>query len=200
MKYILSLCLMVTLAWSVSAQKMMVLEGSLMPLLDQKTITAEFTYDNMLIGKKGETEEAYVTEKKKSLNEKEAGKGDTWSKAWIEDRKTRFEPQFVELFSKHAGIVIANSEPNTYTLVFKTLRTEPGWNVGVMRASAYIDAEVWIVETANKDKIIAKVSIKNSPGRDGMGYDFDTGYRIQEAYAKAGKELGQLIDKQRKKK
>lgn len=191
---------MVTLAGSVAAQKIQVLQGSLTPLADQKTITTEFTYDNMTIGKKGETEEAYVTEKKQSLNEKEAGKGDTWSKAWVEDRKTRFEPQFVELFSKHAGMVVANSEPNTYTLIFKTVRTEPGWNVGVMRASAFIDAEVWIVETANKNKVIAKLSIKNSPGRDGMGYDFDTGYRIQEAYAKAGKELGQLIEKQKKKK
>jgi len=190
---------MVTLAWSVTAQKIEVMQGSLKTLLDQKAILVEFTYDNMTIGKKGETEVAYVTEKKQSLNEKEAGKGDTWAKAWIDDRKNHFEPQFIELFSKHAGIV-ANSEANAYTLVFKTTRTEPGWNVGVMRVSAYIDAEVWIVETANRNNIVAKLSVKNSPGRDGMGYDFDTGYRIQEAYAKAGKEIGQLIDKQRKKK
>ena len=196
MRYIIALCVTVGLAYHVQAQKIKIIQGSLTPILGQKAISVEFTYDNMTVGK-DKTESAYVTEKKKSLNEKEAGKGDTWSEAWITDRKSRFEPQFIELFSKHSEIAL-NSESNTYTLIFKTVRTEPGWNVGVMRASAFIDAEVWIVETANRDNIIAKLTIKNSPGRDGMGYDFDTGYRIQEAYAKAGKEVGQLVAKAKK--
>jgi hypothetical protein len=31
-----------------------------------------------------------------------------------------------------------------------------------------------------------------------MGYDYETGARLQEAYAKAGKELGAYIRKQTK--
>jgi hypothetical protein len=31
-----------------------------------------------------------------------------------------------------------------------------------------------------------------------MGMDFETGVRLQEAYAKAGKELGKLITKETK--
>ena len=200
MKRIIGIYLMVVLANSAMAQKVQLKEGDVAPLFDQKSISIKFTYDNMVIGKsKTKTEESYVSEKKKELNEKEAGRGDKWSQAWVDDRENRFEPQFIELFSKHSGIAV-NKENNTYTLIFKTTRTEPGWNVGVMRVAAFIDAEVWIVESANQDKIIAKITVKNSPGRDAMGFDFDTGYRIQEAYAKAGKEVAQFIEKQKKKK
>ena len=66
---------------------------------------------------------------------------------------------------------------------------EPGFNVGVARKNAFINGEAIFVESANHENILAKVSIENSPGRDAFGYDFDTGLRIQEAYAKAGKEL-----------
>ena len=78
-------------------------------------------------------------------------------------------------------------------MIFKTTRTEPGWNVGVMRVPAYIDAEVWFVETANPDNVLAKISIKNSPGRDAFGMDYETGLRLQESYAKAGKSLGGFL-------
>jgi hypothetical protein len=131
-------------------------------------------------------------------NEKEAGRGDTWENAWIDDRTRRFEPQFTELFQKHGERAVNASAK--YTLIFHTTRTEPGFNVGVWREPARIDAEVLIVETANRDNIIAKLSVANAPGRDAAGFDYDTGYRIQEAYAKSGKELGQLIVKQTKSK
>lgn len=60
-----------------------------------------------------------------------------------------------------------------YTLIFKTDFTEPGFNVGVMRKNAVISGEAWIVETANKDHIIAKISVDKALGRTFGGYDFD---------------------------
>jgi hypothetical protein len=33
------------------------------------------------------------------------------------------------------------------------------------------------------------------PGRGAMGNDYDTGFRIQEAYAKCGKETGAFLAK-----
>jgi hypothetical protein len=166
-------------------------EGSLKPLKGQTTIKTTFTYDNMIVGKDF-TEEAYIKRKKEDYDKKEPGRGDKWEQAWVADRKDRFEPQFNELFEKHALISTKSDDPK-YTLIFHTTRTEPGWNVGVMRAPARIDGEVLIVETADPTKIIAKLSVVNAPGRDAMGYDFDTGLRLQEAYAKSGKEIGQLI-------
>ncbi len=177
------------------AQRMSITQGSLKSLKGETSIKTEFTYDNMKVGKDGETEQEYMAEKKEKYNEKEAGKGDKWEKAWVEDRAARFEPQFRELFSKHSGFTTVGENPK-YTLIFHTTRTEPGWNVGVMRASAQIDAEVTFVETKNRNNVIVKVTIIKSPGRDAMGYDFESGARLQEAYAKAGKSLGKLIEKE----
>lgn len=175
------------------AQKVKLIEGSLSPLKGQSVISTEFTYDNMTIGKDGLTEEDYIKRKKTDYEEKEKGRGEKWEKAWVADRKERFEPRFNALFEKHGEV--STSGESKYTIIFNTTRTEPGWNVGVMRVPARIDAEAWVVETADRSKIIAKISVTNAPGRDAAGFDFDTGYRLQEAYAKSGKEIGKLISK-----
>ncbi len=60
---------------------------------------------------------------------------------------------------------------------------------------AYIDAEAWIVDANNPNKVVAKITIKKVLGRDVIGFDYETGVRLQEAYAKAGKELGGFIRK-----
>lgn len=192
MKNTLLVCLL-TVSIAGYAQKVKLVEGSLAPLKGEKIIKTEFTYENMTIGKDNLSEQDYISRKKKDYDAKEPGRGDKWENAWVADRKERFEPQFNELFEKHAAVK-AKGEAK-YTLIFKTTRTEPGWNVGVMRAPARIDAEAYIVETANPSNVIAKLTVTNAPGRDAMGYDFDTGYRIQEAYAKSGKEIGKLVMK-----
>jgi hypothetical protein len=167
------------------------IEGDLSVLKGQKAVKTEFTYDNMSVGKFPQ-EADYVAQKKSDLNKKEPGRGDSWEEVWISDRKERFEPQFRELFSRYAEISTVG-EDAPYTLIFKTTKTEPGWNIGITRAPAFIDAEAWIVDSQNRDKVLAKVTITKAPGRDAMGYDYETGARLQEAYAKSGKELGAFI-------
>lgn len=179
------------------AQRIKLLEGDLSKLKGVSGFKTEFTYDNMIVGK-DLSEKDYIAEKKATFNEKEPGRGEKWEKAWVDDRKERFEPQFRELFSKHSGMTAVDDQ-SPYTLIFKTTRTEPGWNVGVMRVPAYIDGEAWIVSSSDPGKIIAKLSITKSPGRDAWGMDFETGARLQEAYAKAGKELGGFIKSKTKK-
>jgi hypothetical protein len=172
------------------AQKIKLKEGSLDVLKNETSINIEFTYDNMAVGK-FDKEADYVNKKKTEYNAKEAGRGDRWEKAWIDDRKNRFEPNFIELFTKHSEL--ADSKKAKYTLIFHTTFTEPGFNVYVTRKNASIDAEVLIVETANKSNVIAKLTLDNAPGRTFMGNDWDTGERISESYAKAGKSLGKYI-------
>lgn len=193
MKKLLFICLLISS--SAVAQKLKITSGSLSPLKGENALNVEFTYNNMIVGK-DLPEADYIKQKKEDYNKKEAGRGDTWEKAWVEDRANRFEPQFIELFQKHSERAV-NAEAK-YTLIFHTTRTEPGFNVGVMRVPARIDAEVTIVESANRDTVIARLTVANAPGQDAVGFDFDSGYRIQEAYAKSGKELGQLIVKQTK--
>lgn len=175
---------------SVAAQRIKLVDGDLASLKSEKNINIEFTYDNMGVGK-FKTEKEYVASKTAEYNKSEAGKGDKWAAAWVDDRASRYENKFSELFTENAGLT--EDAKAKYTLIFHTTFTEPGFNVGVMRKNAYIDGEALIVETANKSKVIAKLTVDKSPGRDAFGYDFDTGWRISEAYAKAGKSLGKYI-------
>jgi hypothetical protein len=194
MKNIFAIVL-VSLCTSVVAQKIKLVEGDLGPLKGQTSIKTEFKYD-MSVGK-FDKEDDYIAQKKKELNEKEPDRGDSWEKNWKADRQDRFEPQFRELFSKHSEMS-TTGENAKYTLIFKTVHTEPGFNVHVMSKPAYIDAEAWIVEAQDPNKVIAKITITKALGRDVFGFDYETGLRLQEAYAKAGKELGGFIRKNAK--
>lgn len=187
---ILALGLMATGA--VNAQKVKLIEGDLSAVKNEKTINTEFAYDNMKVGK-FDKESEYVEKKKEEYNKKEAGRGDTWAVRWVDDREEKFEPQFNELFEKTSGMTITPKAK--YTIIYKTTFTEPGFNIAVMRKNATIDGEAWIVETANKSKVIAKISVSKAPGRMFGGYDFDTGERITEAYATAGRGVARLIVK-----
>ena len=175
-----------------SAQRIKTVDGDFSVLQDQQKINTEFTYDNMKVGKY-DKEADYVADKTASLNKKEPGRGDTWAKAWVTDRNERFEPKFNELFEKSSGL--STSKDAKYTLIFKTISTEPGFNIGITRKNAEINAEVLLVETANKDKVVAKATVQKAVGRTFGGYDFDTGERISEAYADARKALGKYVKK-----
>src|SRR5688572_3735559 len=139
-----------TLAASVQAQRIRVTDGSLDVLKNEKDINIEYAYERMKVGK-FDNEADYVKSRTEDLNKKEAGRGDTWAKAWVADRKSRFEPKFDELFTKTAEMTLANKAK--YTIIFNTSFVEPGFNVGVMKKNAYIDGEITIVETADKNKV-----------------------------------------------
>jgi len=180
------------------AQKIKLIEGDPKILKGQTSVNTEFTYDNMSVGKYS-NEKDYLDEKKKKYNDKEPGKGDSWVLKWEADRTERYAPKFRELFTKESDMGASDANAK-YTLIFKTTRTEPGYNIGIKKEIASIDGELWIVETQNKDKVLTKLGITNVPGEQFLGLDFDTGVRIQECYAKAGKEFGDYLAKQAKKK
>jgi hypothetical protein len=174
------------------AQKVKLIQGDVSALKNEKSINTEFAYDNMKVGK-FDNEAEYVAKKKEEYNKKEAGKGDTWAVRWVDDREEKFEPQFNDLFEKTSAMTV--SPKAKYTLIYKTTFTEPGFNIGVMRKNATIDGEAWIVETADKNKVLAKIAVTKAPGRMFGGFDFDTGERITEAYAMAGRALAKFIVK-----
>ena len=136
-------------------------------------------------------EKDYIKSKTEEYNKKEPGRGDSWAKSWVTDRASRFEPKFIELFQENSDMTV--KEASKYTMIFKTTSTEPGYNIVINRKNAEIDAEILIVETANRSKVIAKLTVTNAPGRIYGGYDYDTGSRIAEAYAASGKRLGKYI-------
>ncbi len=191
----------------VYAQKVKLEDGDLSPLKSEKTIAFAFTYDSMMIGSSGhghppgpphpghsrgqQTEAEYVAKHTEDYNKKTPGKGDEWAKAWKDDRETLYEPGFIKEFEKYGAL---QPDPKSkYTLMFKTTNTEPGFNIGFMRHNAEISGVAWIVETANKSHIIAKISVTNSPGGSFFENDYATDERISSAYSEAGRGLGYYI-------
>lgn len=188
---------LVVFATDSQAQRIKLEQGNLSFLKGEKEINAEFVYDGMGVGKYAK-EEDYIARKTEEYNKKEPGKGDNWARSWKADREARYEPKFHELFAKTSGIASGNAPSAKYTMIVKTLFTEPGYNIGVTRANASVNLEVTIVETENKGNVLAKISVQKAVGRTFGGFDFDTGLRIAEAYADAGKALGAFVAKNAK--
>jgi hypothetical protein len=180
---------------SASAMKVKVKQGDLKSLKGTTEFNIQYDYSNMTVTTKNLEEAAFIREKKADLNDKERGRGDTWAAAWVTDRQSRFEPQYKEEFEKQSDLKLVNNTSAKYTMIMHTTHTETGFNIGITSRPAYIDAEVRIVETTNPSNVIAVIMVDNSPGRMAFGMDFDTGERLKEAYAKAGKEVGKLISK-----
>lgn len=173
-------------------QKIELIEGDLASLKGEKSIDFAFKYDSITMGGKGHPSEAeYVAKKTADYNKKEAGKGDKWAKDWRDDRETMYQPAFTKIFQQMSGLEMKSNAK--FTLIFKTIYTEPGFNIMVHQEPAQINGIVLIVESANKSHVIAKLSVMKARGRNFWGNDWDTGERLTEAYESAGSQLGYFI-------
>ena len=182
--------------------KVILKSGSLKELVKEKNLMVKYDYSNIKVGAFN-SESEYVDKKVEEYNKKKAGDGDRWKKGWEGARKDRFQPKFEALINKSLsklGTKVGENETSAkYTLIVKTTFIEPGFNVGVARKPAYCNYEFVIVETGNESKVIAELYLNNVTGAQAMGYDFDSGSRIAESYAKAGKMLGAFIVKNKDK-
>jgi hypothetical protein len=180
-----------------NAQKLVLKSGSVDFLKGQQILLVKFDYSNLGVGK-FEKEDDYVKQKVDDYNKDEAGKGDKWKEAWFNDRASRYEPKFELLFNENMSEKNLKCDRNAsdakFEMLLHTTFIEPGFNVGVTRKPAYINVDVTCKEIATGKEVMV-MTVTNCPGRDAMGFDFDTGYRIEEAYAKLGKSLAAYINK-----
>ncbi len=176
-----------------------VVQGNFKNLKGITEYNLAFEYSNLKVDK-FDTEEEFLEDKMKKREEK--GTDDDFKKSWFADRENRYEPKFIESFNKRFD----NSEVKVgkdlktakYTLNVKTLWIYPGYNVGVMRQNAKINALITIFETANPSNILASIQYEKVQGYGAMGYDYNSGYRISECYAKLAKEFAEIIKKKAK--
>jgi hypothetical protein len=151
-----------------------------------------FDYSDVGVGK-FENEADYVAEKVEDRNKDEPGSGDAWKEDWYGDREGQYEPKFEELLNKYASWLEVGKELDAPIILHvHTKFIEPGFNVGVARKPAYIDLELFFEK---EGELVVSMLILKSPGSGAAGYDFDHGYRISEAYAKAAKSLAKYMDK-----
>lgn len=168
-------------------------------LKGEKTLTLVFDYSNMIVGKQLK-EDAYVSKKVKDKNKKEAGSGDKWKESWLSAREEKYEPKFVTLINKSMfkmGMVASKEAKAKYTMTVKTVYTEPGFNVGVMKKPAFVNY-LFIFTDNESGKEVGRYLLEKVPGSQAAGFDYDVGTRIAESYAKGGKMIGAYISKSNK--
>ena len=115
-------------------------------------------------------------------------------------RKKTKKNREAEIHGLHLGIVIKRQDSNLnlksflmkkmekkgikadtkaddakYTMIVKTTRLEPGFNIGITRQNAEIDVEISFVETSNPSNVLCKITVKKSPGQIYGGYGFRYG-------------------------
>ena len=183
-------CLMVLISATSFGQKIKVVKGHIHELAGISELKIAYDYSGLAVGK-FEKEADYIEKKVSDKNEDEAGTGDKWKKAWFDDRPLRYEPKFEELLSNYAPAIKSGPDVEAeITMMVHTTFIEPGYNVGVSRKSALINLELTFLKG---EEPILEMTLSKSPGSGAMGNDYDTGYRISEAYAKAGKSLGKYL-------
>lgn len=170
----------------VQAQNIRLSEGTIPAWGKDWLVNVEFSYEKMQVGS-FTNEEDYIERNVTEFNKIEPGRGDRWAEHWKDDRKNRREPAFTSSLSEN-GFIIDDQAP--YTIIFHTVFTEPGFHAGPAKKRATINAEVYIVSTTDKNKILAKVSIM---GAQGKASGYDTGERIARCYNSAAKMLAKFL-------
>lgn len=178
------------------SQDMKVVQGDFKNLKGIEEYNLTFNYSNLKVDK-FDTEEAFLEDKMKKREEN--GTDDDFKKSWFADRENRYEPKFIESFNKrfeNGEIKVSKDLMSAkYTINVKTIWIHPGYNVGVMRQNAKINVIITVFETVNPSNVLASVRYENVPGNGANGYDFNSGYRISESYAKLAKEFAAHIKK-----
>lgn len=167
--------------------------GSFKNLKGIAEFNLEFDYQGIKVDK-FETEEAFLEDKMKKREEK--GTAEDFKNSWFSDRQNRYEPKFIESFNKRFKgnvKVDKNLASAKHTMTIKTTWIYPGYNVGVMRSDAKLTATITVTETANPSNVLLVATYEKVHGQGAMGNDYNTGYRISEAYAKLAKDLASDI-------
>lgn len=200
MKNAITLCLILFCTTLMFAQKVKVTDGSFKNLKGISAYNLEFDYTDVMIPKY-DSEEEFLKDKMAKRDEKNAGDGEKFKKSWFADREERYEPKFIESFNKrfkNAEVKVGNDIGAEYTMKIHTTLMWAGYNVGIVRKNAKVEATVSVYKTGNPSEVVWSANYTKVEGGGAMGYDFDSGYRISEAYAKLAKEVAANIRKKAK--
>jgi len=176
--------------------------GSLAALKGATVVNLEYDYAGMKVG--NQTDEEYARVRVEKRNQQTAGAGDDWLSRWQGNRAGRYQPKFEQLLNKqftarNVDLNFGQHPEAKYTLVLKSICIKPG---SYWHRYGLLDADAIIVATQNRENQVAVVTCRKMVGADpyagltNFGPGLEQGFRIQESYAKTGKELGALIANQ----
>ena len=201
MKKQLTIILVLLCTTFMFAQKAKISEGNFKNLKGITEFNLEFDYTDVQIPKY-DSEEEFLKDKMAKRDEKEPGTGEEFKEDWFDDREEQYEPKFIESFNKRfdeGEVKIGqNLDAAEYTMKIHTTGLYAGYNVGISRKNAWINSVITVYKNDNPDKAILKVTYTKAEGGGAMGYDYDSGYRISECYAKLAKAFAKTILKKAK--
>ena len=184
----------------VFSQKVKVTKGDFKNLKGITAYNLEFDYSNLSIPKY-DSEEEFLKDKMAKRDEKNPDSGEKFKESWFADRPNRYEPKFIESFNKRfedGEIKVGKDIGAEYTMKIHTTMMYAGYNVGVMRKNSKIEATVSVYKTGEPTNVIFSGNYTKVEGNGAFGMDYDSGYRISEAYAKLAKEIAANIKKKAK--
>ena len=183
-----------------AAQDMEVVKGDFSAISGQKEFNVIFDYSKMTVLKDRKTEAQYIEERSKELNEKDKGNGEIWKKKWAGAKDGIWTPKFLEL----VNVVLHKAKKDVlfqeglasakYTLLVETVWIYPGYDVYVSKQAARVTTNLRFVETNNKSNVVLEIKSEEAPGSQ-FGSQFSNENRIGEGFAKTGKSLAQLLNK-----
>ncbi len=194
-KTILAIAGFVFLSLTGHTQEVDLIRGDLAFLKGEATVNIEITYDKLSVGDFSK-EADYIKKKIEEYNTKEAGTGDTWAIKWADDKANKFAEKFILGFVNLSKI--SASKDSKYTLIFNVKALEPGYSIGVSKRNAGIDGNITLVESTNRTKKLAMLSVERPPENKWRGAAFDAGSRIADAFYLSGQKVGKFIIKNNK--
>lgn len=174
------------------AQKVKVEKGDFKALKGQTEVNVVFDYGKLQLLKENLTEDQYVENRVKELNEKNKGNGDIWKKKWAGAKDMIWNPKFLEIANavsskEKTGISFQEGLTSAkYTVIVEAVWIYPGWDIAMMKQPAKVTTRIKLVETTNKENVLGVVFSENAPG-DQWGNNFSNESRIGEGFAKTAK-------------
>jgi len=180
----------------VNAQKLK--SGDIKVLKGQTSLNLQYDYASMAVGK-FKNEKDYIDDGTADRNKKKAGSGDEWAKKWESDKTARFQPTFEKNLNgklSDIGITAKEGSDAKYTMIVKVTFLEQGFQSGMgVSKPAYINMLIEIVEGSNPGTPLATIVYDKIQSANMMGYDYDTGARVQSCFDRAGDNIGKFIEK-----
>jgi hypothetical protein len=176
--------------------KIEILSGNPKYFKNDNSYHIQFDYSNLKVDEYSD-EQTYIEYMKDDAEKRKKGSSDKWVEKWYSDRTNVFQPKFIELFNKFSGNKIKVDtvfKNQKYVLNLHTRFLAIGFNKNFTKSPTYINVIVTISELNSSEKPLI-ISMENIIGDEVFSSYSDDYRRIEESYAKCGKELAKYMCK-----
>lgn len=179
------------------SQKIVNQNGDFKFLKGASKVEVQFDYSNLKFLKVNFTEEEYIADRKKQLNEKEKGVGDNWEVKWRESRLGMWQPMFLKLLSstttnKTKIKFVTNDSTSDYVMLVDVLWIYPGWDAFMIKQKAKVTSKISIFKRGDMNNALVTLDAIEAPGNQ-FGNNYNDELRIGEGFAKTAKTIGKMI-------